>query len=174
MAASCCTSNSHSSHAITLACVICQPPSAWLTCMSVRDTPFGSSIAARCADHHLLVISLPVALVTTAIPAVYLNISTTDISITILVLCADSSPKRILLTALLVLSSTARFSSAHVATTSNANKALNGFNGALKSLGTQAVGAKNWYDRAVSDNVIPQTEIGNNIANVVSTIKKLN
>ena len=60
------------------------------------------------------------------------------------------------------------------ATTSNANKALNSLNGALKSLGTQAVGAKNWYDRAVSNNVIPQTEIGNNIANVVSTIGKLN
>eukprot|EP00961_Rhodomonas_salina_P175055 2361318-Rhodomonas_salina.1 len=70
-------------------------------------------MAARCADHHRLVISSPTLLLTTAIPAVYLNNGTTVDSIAILVAFVPSSPNLILLTADLVFSITAAHSAVH-------------------------------------------------------------
>lgn len=59
------------------------------------------------------------------------------------------------------------------ATMNNANKLLSGFNGSLKTLGGKSVDAKNWYQRAVENNVIPKTQIGDSVANVISTLGKL-
>eukprot|EP00961_Rhodomonas_salina_P262355 3545521-Rhodomonas_salina.1 len=110
IAASCCMSDSHSSHTMTRACVVCHPPFSWLTRRSVQDTPLGSSIAARCADHHLFVISSPVLRCTTAIPAVYQNSCITVMSSAILVALVPSIPNLIRLTASLVFASTAAHS----------------------------------------------------------------
>ena len=58
-------------------------------------------------------------------------------------------------------------------TMSNANKLLGAFNGGLKTLGGRAVDASNWYSRATSNNVIPKTEIGDNVVKVISSLGKL-
>ena len=52
-------------------------------------------------------------------------------------------------------------------------KTLSGINNGLKSFGSGAVQAKSWYDRAVGNNVIPKTMIGDKTANIVSTIGRL-
>ena len=60
-----------------------------------------------------------------------------------------------------------------LATWDNANKTLQGFNGALKSLGNASGSAVNVYNKALRNNFIPNSDFGDNIAGIASTIARL-
>eukprot|EP00961_Rhodomonas_salina_P021175 285182-Rhodomonas_salina.1 len=58
-----------------------------------------------------------------------------------------------------------------LSTWENANTTLQGFNGALKTIGGKSTDAVNWYNRATANNVIPNSQVG--IAGVGSTLSRL-
>ena len=52
----------------------------------------------------------------------------------------------------------------------NASKLLNGANMGLKTLNSYASKGKDVYNRAITNDLIPQTSVGNNVMKVLDTI----
>ena len=61
-----------------------------------------------------------------------------------------------------------------LATVSNANKLLTGANRGLKTIGSMAQNAGKYYDQTLGNPMyMPQTELGQNVSNVLQTVGKL-